>query len=285
MIKGIYTALITPFDENDCVDLATYEKLIERQIEARVDGIVVAGTTGEGSSLTNEEYKKLVNCALKYQNKIKIIVSVGTNNFEKVKQNIEFTNQFKLAGVLLVTPYYTRTNQNGISQIYEWSAKLSKNPIVIYEIPARTGMSIGIAQLAQLAKNKNISAIKVANDDSNYIVQAGKLATSEFTILSGNDDLFLLNLISQGSGIISAYSNVKPEYFVKTYQLFTQGKINEAMEYYYSVLPAIKAGYAENNPILIKELVNQIVIPVGKCRLPLGEADQANIDVAIKEIV
>jgi 4-hydroxy-tetrahydrodipicolinate synthase len=284
MIKGIYTALITPFNENDEVDLETYKKLIEKQIDSKVDGIVVAGTTGEGNSLTDREYYDLLETAYEYKDQLKIILSVGSNNFQKVKNNIIYANKFELNGVLLVTPYYTRSNHDGINKIYEWSANNSKNPIVIYEIPARTGISIDIEQLKELSKHKNIKAIKVANDDSSYIVQAGALASENFSVLSGNDDLFLLNLISNGGGIISAYSNVMPEYFVNTYQLFNNGKIDQAIEYYYSVLPAIRAGYTENNPILIKELVNKIVMPVGQCRLPLGSHNEEKLEAAIEEI-
>jgi len=229
MFKGIYTALVTPF-KNDSVDYKKYKELVEFQIDNKVDGIVVAGTTGEGSSLTNEEFEKLITTASEYNDKINVIINIGSNNYEHIMERLNIANKYPNDGLLMVPPYYSRTNQNGLIELFEDIANKAKTPIVLYEIPARTGMSITLETVEHLAKHPNIQGIKVANDNSEYIAKVGMLASDNFQILGGNDDLFLLTLISKGSGIISAFSNVKPEYFVKTYALFTENKINEAMK-------------------------------------------------------
>lgn len=285
MFKGIYTALVTPFTSDlKEIDYQKFAKLIEFQINSNVDGIVIAGTTGEGSSLSDQEFENLLKHSQKYTNQIKLVANIGSNNFEHVKKRLELSNKYQLDGVLVVPPYYSRTNQNGLYKLYEYVAQNSNAPVIIYEIPGRVGMSIELSQVEQLAKNSNIKAIKIANDNSAYISQIGQYASDNFTLLGGNDDLFLLTLISRGSGIITAFGNVKPEYFVKTYQLFNEGKITEAMNYFYTILPAIKAAYQENNPILVKELTNKLVLPVGECRMPLGKANAQLVEQAIKEI-
>lgn len=285
MLKGIYTALITPYKENKKINYEKFIELIEEQINKGVDGLVILGTTGEASSLTNKEKNDLVDLAILVINKrIKLIVGCSSSNTLEASKFALKLSKKKIDYLLVLTPYYLKTNNEGVIKHFNEIANKSKVPIIMYHVPSRTGQYIDKSVIKELSKHKNIIGIKEASGDLSYIDSIKEYLNDDFILLSGNDDLLIETLKKGGSGIISVLSNVYPEISIKTYNLCLNNKYKEAKEYYKKYIDFIKLLFIEPNPIPIKEAMNYLNKEVGDYRLPLTNMSNINKSILINEL-
>ena len=285
MLKGIYTALITPFKENKKINYEKFIELIEEQINKGVDGLVILGTTGEASSLTNKEKNDLVDLAILVINKrVKLIVGCSSSNTLEASKFALKLSKKKIDYLLVLTPYYLKTNNEGVIKHFNEIANKSKVPIIMYHVPSRTGQYIDKCVIKELSKHKNIIGIKEASGDLSYIDSIKEYLNDDFILLSGNDELLIETLKKGGSGIISVLSNVYPEVSIKTYNLCLNNKYKEASEYYQKYIDFIKLLFIEPNPIPIKEVMNYLNKEVGDYRLPLTNMSNINKSILINEL-
>ena len=285
IFKGCGTAIVTPFDENG-VNYESFKKLIESQIENKVDSIIVCGTTGEASTMTVEERKGAIKFALETANRrIPIIAGTGGNCTSQV---IEFTKWAESAGVdgaLIVTPYYNKTTQDGLVAHYSAIAKETSLPIILYSVPSRTGVNITPATCKKLSEIENIVAIKEASGNLSQIAEIKNLCGENLNIYSGNDDQITPISACGGIGVISVLSNVVAEYTHNIVYNFLEGKIESAINSQIKAIPLIKALFSEVNPIPVKAALNMLGYNVGTPRLPLIEMSESGKDNLKRELI
>lgn len=269
IFKGCGTAISTPFDENG-VNLKEFERLIENQIQNKVDAIIVCGTTGESSTMTTEEKKQAIECAVKTANgRIPIIAGTGGNNTKQVIENSKLAESLGVDGLLIVTPYYNKCTQKGLVEHYKVIAQSVSLPIILYSVPSRTGVNIEPKTCLELSKIENIVAIKEASGNISQVAEIAHLCGDDLHIYSGNDDQILPILSLGGLGVISVLSNVKPDYTHNIVQNFFDGDIQKATKMQLDALPLIKALFSEVNPIPVKAALNIQGYNFGTPRLPL----------------
>ncbi|MEE0865473.1 MAG: 4-hydroxy-tetrahydrodipicolinate synthase [Clostridia bacterium] len=269
LFKGCGTAISTPFDENG-VNFKEFEKLVENQIQNKVDAIIVCGTTGEASTMNTDEKLETIKCAVKTSNgRIPIIAGTGGNN---TKQVIEYSKQVEKLGVdglLIVTPYYNKCTQNGLIVHYKEIAKSVSLPIILYSVPSRTGVNIEPKTCLELSKIENIVAIKEASGNLSQVAEIAHLCGNNLNIYSGNDDQIVPVLSVGGIGVISVLSHVLPEYTHNMVHNFLNGDIKTATKMQLDVIPLCKALFSEVNPIPVKAALNLLGYNYGIPRLPL----------------
>ena len=286
LFKGCGTAISTPFDENG-VNLKEFEfeRLIEDQIQNKVDAIIVCGTTGESSTMTTEEKKQAIECAIKTANgRIPIIAGTGGNNTKQVIENSKLAESLGVDGLLIVTPYYNKCTQKGLIEHYKVIAQSVSLPIILYSVPSRTGVNIEPKTCLELSKIKNIVAIKEASGNISQVAEIAHLCGDNLHIYSGNDDQILPILSLGGLGVISVLSNVKPEYTHNIVQNFFDGNIEIATKMQLDALPLIKALFSEVNPIPVKAALNIQGYNFGIPRLPLTPMTTEKMEVLKKEL-
>ena len=284
LFKGCGTAISTPFDENG-VNVKEFEKLIEDQIHNKVDSIIVCGTTGESSTMTKEEKKLAIECAVKTSNgRVPIIAGTGGNNTKQVIENSKLAESLGVDGLLIVTPYYNKCTQVGLIEHYKAIAKSVSLPIILYSVQSRTGVNIEPKTCLELSKIDNIVAIKEASGNLSQVAEIAHLCGDNLHIYSGNDDQILPVLSLGGLGVISVLSNVKPEYTHNMVQNFFDGNIEEATKMQLNALPLIKALFAEVNPIPVKAALNMQGYNFGIPRLPLTPLTEGKMKVLKKEL-
>ena len=285
IFKGCGTAIVTPFNE-DGVNFEEFGKLIEDQIKGNVDSIIVCGTTGESSTMTIEERKETISYAVKKVNgRIPIIAGTGGNCTKSV---IEFTKWAESAGVdgaLIVTPYYNKTTQAGLIAHYTAIAKETSLPIILYNVPGRTGMNITPATCKELSKIDNIVAIKEASGNLSQVAEIANLCGNDLNIYSGNDDQITPILAVGGIGVISVLSNVAPKYTHDLIENFQNGNVSEAAIMQLKALPLVNALFCEVNPIPAKAALNMIGYDMGTPRLPLIEMSDSGKDTLRNALV
>ncbi len=269
LFKGCGTAIATPFDSNG-VAFNEFSKLIEDQIQSGVDSIIVCGTTGESATMTEEEKIDTIKCAVQTaKGRVPIIAGTGSNNTKSVINMNKKVEKLGVDGVLIVTPYYNKTTQKGLVTHYTEIAKNTKLPIILYNVPSRTGLNIKPETALELSKIENIVAIKEASGDISQIARTASLCKDNLSIYSGNDDQILPILALGGIGVISVLSNVKPKYTHDICKNYFEGKIKQATKMQLDAIPLIDALFSEVNPIPVKEALNMIGYNFGTPRLPL----------------
>ena len=284
LFKGCGTAISTPFDENG-VNVKEFEKLIEDQIHNKVDSIIVCGTTGESSTMTKEEKKLAIECAVKTSNgRVPIIAGTGGNNTKQVIENSKLAESLGVDGLLIVTPYYNKCTQVGLIEHYKAIAKSVSLPIILYSVQSRTGVNIEPKTCLELSKIDNIVAIKEASGNLSQVAEIAHLCGENLHIYSGNDDQLLPVLSLGGLGVISVLSNVKPEYTHNMVQNFFDGNIKKATEMQLRALPLIKALFSEVNPIPVKAALNLQGYNFGIPRLPLTPMTEEKLEVLKREL-
>ena len=284
LFKGCGTAISTPFDENG-VNVKEFEKLIENQIQNKVDAIIVCGTTGESSTMTKEEKKLAIECAVKTSNgRVPIIAGTGGNNTKQVIENSKLAESLGVDGLLIVTPYYNKCTQTGLIEHYKAIAKSVSLPIILYSVQSRTGVNIEPKTCLELSKIDNIVAIKEASGNLSQVAEIAHLCGENLHIYSGNDDQVLPVLSLGGLGVISVLSNVKPEYTHNIVQNFFDGNIKKATEMQLRALPLIKALFSEVNPIPVKAALNLQGYNFGIPRLPLTPMTEEKLEVLKREL-
>ena len=284
LFKGCGTAISTPFDENG-VNVKKFEKLIEDQIHNKVDSIIVCGTTGESSTMTKEEKKLAIECAVKTSNgRVPIIAGTGGNNTKQVIENSKLAESLGVDGLLIVTPYYNKCTQAGLIEHYKVIAKSVSLPIILYSVQSRTGVNIEPKTCLELSKIDNIVAIKEASGNLSQVAEIAHLCGENLHIYSGNDDQVLPVLSLGGLGVISVLSNVKPEYTHNMVQNFFDGNIKKATEMQLRALPLIKALFSEVNPIPVKAALNLQGYNFGIPRLPLTPMTEEKQEILKREL-
>lgn len=284
LFKGCGTAISTPFDENG-VNFKEFERLVENQIQNKVDAIIVCGTTGEASTMTTDEKLDTIKCAVKTSNgRIPIIAGTGGNN---TKQVIEYSKQVEKLGVdglLIVTPYYNKCTQNGLIEHYKEIAKNVSLPIILYSVPSRTGVNIEPKTCLELSKIENIVAIKEASGNLSQVAEIAHLCGDNLNIYSGNDDQIVPILSLGGIGVISVLSHVLPEYTHNMVYNFLNGDIKKATKMQLDVIPLCKALFSEVNPIPVKAALNILGYNYGIPRLPLTKMSTEKEEILENEI-
>ena len=277
MFNGIFTALVTPFTQEGKIDFHALETLIEKQIAAGVDGLVLLGTTAETATMDEEEKEALLTAATRQINKrVKVIIGTGTNSTAITLKNTKAALAYNPDGVLIVTPYYNKPNPSGLIAHYKQLAQLGA-PIVLYHIPGRTGLKVPHSVLQDLLQAvPQIKAVKESDYDMCSVTDNAVGFAQKIDYLCGNDDLFLQYLSVGCSGIISAAANVMAPAFIKMYRSWQKGDTRQALEVFSQAYPLIKACYTETNPTCVKYLLSRLSVGQEQVRLPLGEVSAAN---------
>ena len=271
IFKGVGTAIATPFTDNN-VNYEEFGKLLEDQIDAGVSAIIVCGTTGESATMSEEEKKKLIKYAIdKNNNRIKIIVGTGSNNTMQAIEMSKYADKVGTDGLLIVTPYYNKTTQEGLIAHYKAIAHSVSSPIILYNVPSRTGVNILPQTCYELSKIDNIVGIKEASGDISQVAKIAHLCDEDFSIYSGNDDQIIPILSLGGKGVISVLSNIMPKYTVKMLNSFWEGDYIKAGNMQVEAIDIINALFCEVNPIPVKYALNQMGYDFGTPRLPLVE--------------
>lgn len=286
IFKGCATALVTPFT-NDGINFEELRKLIEFQILEGIDGLVICGTTGESSTMSLVEKKSVIDFSVKVANgRVPIIAGTGGNNTADAVAMSKYAESVGADGLLLVTPYYNKTTQKGLIAHFSKIAESVNIPIILYNVPSRTGLNIEPEICLELSKIPNIVAIKEASGNISQVANIANLCNDELTIYSGNDDQILPILSLGGLGVISVLSNVYPKFVHEMVMDYLTGNWQKATASQIYSLPLINALFSEVNPIPIKYALNKIGFNCGIPRLPLIELSDKNkerIDTLLKE--
>ena len=271
MFRGVFPAIITPFLKDESLDEEGLKRNIEYLNKTGIAGIVPCGTTGESATLTFEEHKRVVGIAVE-ASKVPVIAGTGSNN---TREALELTRHAAKAGAdaaLLITPYYNKPNDKGM---YEHFKKIAENcdiPIVLYNVPKRTGIDLKPELVAKLSRIKNIVAIKEASgslSQQSQIIEQTR--GSDFVLLSGDDDLTLPTIALGGQGVVSVVANVAPRKTVTMVDAALKGDMEKARELHYELAPLVRAMFLETNPIPVKTAHKYLGLANGPLRLPLGE--------------
>lgn len=277
IFKGSGVALITPF-EDEGINYKKLEELLEFQLKNGTDAIVICGTTGEASAMSEDEHMKVLEfCIEKMRGKTKMLAGTGSNNIDKAVRLSRYAEKLRYDGVLVVTPYYNKATQKGLIEYYGTIAKTIKIPIVLYNVPSRTGVSISLDTLKILDESyPNIIGVKEASGD---VAFAAKIkAATNLIVYSGNDDVTIPIMAAGGDGVISVVGNIFPDAVHRFCKDFIDGNIDLARERFLAMLEIMDAMFIEVNPIPVKTAMNLIGFDVGELRLPLCEMEEVNVE-------
>ena len=277
IFEGSAIAIVTPFTEDlKKIDYAEFEKIINHQIDNGTDAIVVCGTTGEGSTLSHDEHVNAMKfCVDTVAKRVPVIAGTGSND---TFYAVELSNEAESVGVdglLMVTPYYNKTSQSGLIEHYNYIADRVSAPIILYNVPSRTGMTIKPETYVELAKHERIVATKEACGDISMIQKVAALCGDSLTIYSGNDDQILPVMALGGKGVISVLSHVAPRVAHDIARKYLDGDVEGSRKLQLEYLDLCDALFCDVNPIPVKEAMNMLGWKVGRCRMPLGQMSDA----------
>ena len=280
IFKGCATALVTPFTQNgEKLDFLAYQNLIDEQINAGIDALVVLGTTGEPSTMTQEECDDVVKFAINHINgRVPVIVGAGSNSTKQAIDKCIRYEQLGADALLVVTPYYNKCTQSGLISHYTQIAKATSLPIILYNVPGRTGVNLLPKTILELSKLENIVAVKEASGNIEQISEIKRLCKDDIQVYSGDDGLTLPILAVGGTGVISVASNVVPKKMTQLCSTFFDGEITRSREIQFELNPLIKSLFLEVNPIPVKTALSMLGKMSGTLRLPLSEMQQENIE-------
>ena len=281
MKKTIFTgagvAIVTPFNPDMSVNYSKLAELIDWQIANKTDAIVICGTTGESSALSLEEHEEVVKFAIDHvAGRVPVVASSGSNDTAAVVQLSKSAKEAGADGLLMVTPYYNKTTQVGIVKHYEKVASEVDLPIIVYNVPGRTGFGIKPETYVELAKIPTVTAVKEANGDISAIAKTIALCGDSLDIYSGNDDMIVPMLALGAKGVISVLSNVMPKETHDICQLFFDGKYKESADLQLKLIHMCDALFCEVNPMPVKAAMNMMGLDVGIPRLPLCDVTDAS---------
>ena len=270
--RGSFVALVTPFNEDYSVNYDKLGELLEFHIENKTDGIVILGTTAEATTLSDEEKDEIVKFSVKkVAKRVPIICGSGSNSTQKA---IELSKRYETIGVdalLIITPYYNKTNEEGMVKHFEAIASSTSLPIIMYNVPSRTGCSMSVSSIERLAQVENIKGIKEASGNISFVAKISHLVSDDFAILSGNDDQIVPIMALGGSGVISVWANIMPKTVHDLVLSYLNNDVKKARELQIKYLDVANDIFLETNPIPIKEAMNYLGYNVGPLRLPLYE--------------
>jgi 4-hydroxy-tetrahydrodipicolinate synthase len=277
MFEGVLPAIITPFKRNSAMDLDAQglERNISFLVSRGVHGIVPCGSTGESATLTFEEHEKVIEIAVNTVNgKVPVLAGTGSNNTAEAIRLTKAAKDIGADGVLIISPYYNKPNRSGLIKHYTKLADLDI-PVVMYNVPGRTGQNLEPDLVAELARHPNIVAIKEASGNIGQISRIiEETQDDEFTVISGDDNITLPILALGGAGVISVAANVDPKRMVAMYEAMKEGDYQKALVLHYALAPLLRSMFIDTNPIPVKRAVELRGMAGGPVRLPLDELDE-----------
>ncbi len=286
LFKGCGVALVTPFNEKGEINYKVLDELIEFQISNQTDAIISCGTTGEASTLTDEEQISCIKAVVDRVNKrVPVIAGAGSNNTEHAIYLAKKSKEVGADGLLLATPYYNKTTQKGLIQHYKLIAKEVDLPIILYNVPSRTGLNLTPNTAYELSKVSNIVGIKEASGNISQVAEIAALCGKDFSIYSGCDDQIVPLLSLGGKGVISVVANILPKDTADICNKFFDGDIEGALDLQLKMLSLINALFIEVNPIPIKTAMNLIGYNVSECRMPLTSMEDKNVEKLKAELI
>lgn len=278
IFKGAATALITPLDENG-VNYDQLGKLIDSQIENGIDGLVICGTTGEGATLTHKEHEDVLKFSVeRIAGRVAAIAGTGSNDAARAIELTKYAGSIGYDAALVVTPYYNKCTQNGLVKMFTAIADNSSIPLILYNVPSRTGVNIEPETYAKLADHPMIQGIKEANGNISKIAETARLVEGKLDIYSGNDDQIVPMLALGAKGVISVLSNLVPSETSKMCHLYFDGKTEESRKMQLDYLPLINALFCEVNPIPVKAAMSKLGFCENYLRLPLTQMEEAHAE-------
>ena len=273
--SGSYVAIVTPFHADGSVNFDKLKELVQWHLSEGTDGIVALGTTGESSTMSHEEDDEVVRCVLETVNgRIPVICGAGSNSTQTQLEKSRKYHDMGADGLLLITPYYNKANDEGMYRHFATVADTVVTPIILYNVPGRTGCSISPACCARLAKHPNVAGIKEASGNISYAAKIAQLLGDDFCMLSGNDDMIVPMMSLGATGVISVWANICPKQCHELVAAFAAGDVDKARRIQLEYLDLINALFCEVNPIPVKEAMNQMGMGVGGYRLPLCEISE-----------
>ena len=281
--RGTFTAIITPFQENGAIDLLTFRELIEKQISAGVEGIVVLGTTGESPTITPDEHKNLIAEAVRIvSGRVLVIAGTGSNSTAEAIEYSQSAEQSGADGLLQVTPYYNKPTQKGLYEHFSTIAKATKLPIILYNIEGRCGVNITTETVIKLSQIENIVAVKDASGNLQQVADVINKTPDNFSVLTGNDDQIVDTIKLGGAGVVSVISNILPQETIKLTNLALLGNIAEAEEKMEQLSEFIKNLFIETNPQPIKTIMAREGLCQEIFRLPMTTMLEENKEKLFK---
>jgi 4-hydroxy-tetrahydrodipicolinate synthase len=281
--RGCGTALITPFRDG-AVDYEAFAALVDRQVAGGVDFLLPLGTTGETPCLTDEEKIKVLQVTREHAAGLPVVVGAGTNSLEHTIANIRLLEPYGVDAFLVVVPYYNKPPQEGMYQYYKAVAESTEKPIILYNVPGRTGSNMTAETTLRLAQIDNIIAIKEASSNRGQILEIIQGRPEGFLVLSGNDDETFPLMKEGADGVISVASNIAPELCAKLAHAMMEGKVEKAAMYHEKLMPLFRNCFVESNPIPTKAALAAMGLIANECRLPLVPAQQKTYDLMVETI-
>lgn len=277
MLKGSIVALVTPFYADGSVNFDKLGELLEFHVKNDTAGIVILGTTGEASTLTFAEEEEIVKYSVaKLKKRVPLIVGSGSNETEKAVQMSRKYSELGADYVLVITPYYNKTNESGLIKHFTAVADASLCPVIMYNVPSRTGMNMSLHAIEVLSKHPNICGIKEASGNISYSTSVAKYISDDFAMYSGNDDIIVPMMALGSSGVISVLANIAPRQTAEMVRLCLEEKYHQANRLQQDMLAVIHDLFIEVNPIPVKEAMNYLGYSVGGYRMPLDEMALGN---------
>ncbi len=275
IFEGSGVALITPFTETG-VDYDKLKEILEWHVKEGTDSIIICGTTGEATTMTLDEKKEVIKFTVDTINgRIPVIAGTGSNNTKASIEMSKYAESVGVSAVLVITPYYNKTNHKGLLKHFEAINNAINIPIILYNVPSRTGMNITPSTLKELSTLKNVVAIKEASGDLSQVAKMAEICGNTIDIYSGNDDQIIPIMSLGGKGVISVLANVIPNKTHKMTKMYLEGKCHEASKMQLEYLNLANSLFLETNPIPVKTALNLMGLEVGPLRLPLYEMDDA----------
>ncbi|HUV03209.1 MAG TPA: 4-hydroxy-tetrahydrodipicolinate synthase [Desulfobacteria bacterium] len=280
-IEGVYTALITPFTNDNEVDEAGLRRLVDFAIEGGVSGIVPCGTTGESATLSHDEHKRVIDVVIDAST-VPVIAGTGSNNTEEAVEFTKHAEDAGAAGCLLITPYYNKPNVKGLKEHFAKIGGAVDIPLILYNIPSRTGQNISAETQVELAAEvPNLKAVKEASGDLKQvgtIIQKASDQGLDFAVMAGDDFLTLPIMSLGGKGVISVASNIVPKPMCAMVAAMSKNEVEKAQAINIKLYPLFDSMFLETNPIPVKKAAELMGLPAGNVRLPLGALSDANVE-------
>ncbi|WFD11257.1 4-hydroxy-tetrahydrodipicolinate synthase [Tepidibacter hydrothermalis] len=284
LFKGSGVALVTPF-KNGEIDFEKLGEIIEYHIKEGTDAFIVCGTTGEASTMTDEEQIETIKFVVDKTNKrIPVIAGTGSNNTAHSIHLSQKAEELGTDGLLVITPYYNKSTQKGLISHFNAIADSVNIPIIVYNVPGRTGVNIKPSTLAQIAEHKNIVAVKEASGNISQVAEMARVCPDGFGIYSGNDDMILPLLSLGGCGVISVVANICPKDTHDLVAKYFEGDIEGSRKLQLDMKPLIDSLFIEVNPIPVKTAMNLLGFDMGELRLPLVDMEDSNLNVLKNEL-
>ncbi|MFW5688817.1 MAG: 4-hydroxy-tetrahydrodipicolinate synthase [Spirochaetota bacterium] len=288
MLSGVYTALVTPFNEDGSIDEGALRNLVDAQIDAGVNGLVPMGTTGESPTVSHEENIRVIEVvAEQAAGRTTIIAGTGSNATAEAVRMTQLAHEVGATATLQVTPYYNKPTQEGLYRHFSTIADATELPVLVYNIPGRTARNIENATMLRLATHERIVGVKEASGDMAQVMELVSVRPDGFRVLSGDDNLVLPIMALGGEGVVSVASNIAPRLMVRLVNAVLENRLAEARELHYRLLPLFKAVFVQTNPIPIKYALATQGMIRESYRLPLvglDESDKRKVDAILDQV-